>query len=60
MKTALRRIGLIGFLFFFVKGMLWLTIPAAIVAFRGCDKAPSSAGSELPMMHDKAMTEVGQ
>ena len=25
-----RRFGVLGFLFFFVKGMLWLTVPAVL------------------------------
>lgn len=58
MKTALRKLGLIGFLFFFVKGMLWLTIPAAVVAFRGCDKAPAEAPVET--VAPNTATEVGQ
>ena len=29
----LRRIGLLGFLFFFLKGMLWLTVPGLLVYF---------------------------
>ncbi|MEW5757541.1 MAG: hypothetical protein AB1810_14695 [Pseudomonadota bacterium] len=29
----LRRIGLAGFLFFFIKGMLWLIVPAVLVFF---------------------------
>lgn len=33
MKTWIKRFGLVGFLFFFVKGLLWLIIPAALVAF---------------------------
>lgn len=28
------RLGVAGFVFFLVKGLLWLTIPALIVAFR--------------------------
>lgn len=31
----LRRIGVAGFLFFLIKGLLWLTVPAAIAAWRG-------------------------
>ena len=33
MKTWLKRGGILVFLFFLVKGLLWLAIPAAIVAF---------------------------
>lgn len=32
----LRRIGAAGFLFFLIKGLLWLTVPAAIAVWRGC------------------------
>jgi len=28
------RIGIVGFLFFLVKGLLWLTVPALIIAFK--------------------------
>lgn len=31
----LQRIGLAGFLFFLIKGLLWLTVPALLVFF-GC------------------------
>ncbi len=30
----LRRLGAAGFLFFLIKGLLWLTIPAGIAAWR--------------------------
>lgn len=30
----LRRLGLAGFLFFLIKGLLWLAIPAALMAWR--------------------------
>lgn len=30
----LRRIGIYGFLFFFAKGLLWLTVPALLVMFQ--------------------------
>lgn len=29
----LRRLGLAGFLFFLVKGLLWLIVPAVLVVF---------------------------
>jgi hypothetical protein len=31
----LKRLGLAGFLFFFIKGLLWLFVPAAIVWWQG-------------------------
>jgi len=31
-----RRIGAAGFMFFLIKGLLWLTVPAAIAVWRGC------------------------
>jgi len=34
MKAWLRRVGIIGFAFFFLKGMLWLVVPFMIA--RGC------------------------
>lgn len=30
----LRRFGVFGFLFFFAKGLLWLTVPALLVVFQ--------------------------
>ena len=30
----LKRLGVAGFLFFFIKGLLWLTIPSLLVAWR--------------------------
>ncbi len=30
----LRRFGIFGFLFFFAKGLLWLTVPALLVVFQ--------------------------
>lgn len=33
--TWLKRFGVAGFLFFLVKGLLWLMLPAALVFF-GC------------------------
>lgn len=30
----LKRLGVAGFLFFFIKGMMWLIVPAAIVWWR--------------------------
>jgi hypothetical protein len=34
-KKLLRRLGIAGFAFFFIKGMLWILVPAAIYLFRG-------------------------
>lgn len=33
--TWLQRLGVAGFLFFLIKGLLWLTVPALLVFF-GC------------------------
>jgi hypothetical protein len=33
--TWLQRIGVAGFLFFLIKGLLWLTVPALLVLL-GC------------------------
>lgn len=33
MKVWIKRLGVAGFLFFLIKGLLWLAIPAALVAF---------------------------
>jgi len=30
--SLMRRLGLAGFLFFFVKGLLWLVVPAIMMA----------------------------
>jgi hypothetical protein len=32
-KTWLKRFGVAGFLFFFIKGMLWLIVPALLAYF---------------------------
>lgn len=32
----LRRLGFAGFMFFLIKGLLWLTVPAALAVWRGC------------------------
>lgn len=41
MKTWIKRLGFWGFLFFLVKGLLWLTIPALISIFAtDCSLAP--------------------
>jgi hypothetical protein len=29
------RLGVAGFLFFLIKGLLWLAVPALVVAWRG-------------------------
>jgi hypothetical protein len=33
MKTWIKRLGFWGFLFFLVKGLLWLAIPALVAFF---------------------------
>lgn len=35
-NSKLRKIGIAGFAFFAVKGMLWLAVPAIIVCYKGC------------------------
>jgi hypothetical protein len=32
MRTWIRRLGVAGFLFFLIKGLAWLIVPALIVA----------------------------
>jgi hypothetical protein len=32
-KSWLKRLGVAGFLFFLIKGLLWLIVPAAIAYF---------------------------
>jgi hypothetical protein len=34
--TWIKRFGTAGFLFFLVKGLLWLIVPGLIVLVRGC------------------------
>lgn len=36
MMSKLKKLGAIGFLFFLCKGLLWLIVPAVVVAWRGC------------------------
>jgi hypothetical protein len=33
MKSWMKRLGVAGFLFFLLKGLAWLVVPAAIVAW---------------------------
>lgn len=33
LATWFKRLGWIGFLFFFVKGLMWLTLPAILLYF---------------------------
>ncbi len=33
-RSWLRRFGVLGFLFFFIKGLLWLTVPLVLVLWR--------------------------
>jgi len=33
----LKRLGIAGFLFFLIKGILWLTVGAAVLRFFGCE-----------------------
>lgn len=33
----LKRIGVAGFLFFLIKGILWLTVGAAVLRYIGCE-----------------------
>jgi hypothetical protein len=35
-NSRLKKIGVAGFAFFAVKGMLWLALPAIIVFYKGC------------------------
>ena len=36
------RVGLAGFLFFLIKGLAWLLIPAAIMMWDGCSTPNAS------------------
>lgn len=42
MKKAAARVGIAAFMFFFIKGLLWLTVPVLLLA-RACDAAPEGA-----------------
>ncbi len=33
----IKRLGVAGFLFFLIKGILWLTVGAAILKYAGCE-----------------------
>jgi hypothetical protein len=33
----LKRLGIAGFLFFLIKGILWLTVGAAVIRYLGCE-----------------------
>lgn len=37
MVLWLKRIGVAGFVFFLVKGILWLTVGAAVLKYAGCE-----------------------
>lgn len=39
MKCWLRTCGVAGFAFFLIKGLAWLTIPAVLIAYRGCTQS---------------------
>lgn len=36
LRTWLKRIGLAGFLFFLIKGLLWVGVFYGIISFPGC------------------------
>lgn len=36
--TWLKRLGIAGFLFFLIKGILWLTVGAAVLKYFGCNE----------------------
>ena len=40
MNKWIKRFGVAGFLFFFVKGLLWLVIPGTILLWRTLASAP--------------------
>jgi hypothetical protein len=37
----IRRLGFLGFMFFFIKGLLWLAVPGALVALGTCRGEPA-------------------
>ena len=37
MMKWLKRLGVAGFLFFLIKGILWLTVGAAVIRYLGCE-----------------------
>ncbi len=42
MRKTVARIGIAAFMFFLIKGLLWLTVPALLLA-QTCDRAPYGA-----------------
>lgn len=38
----IRRLGFLGFMFFFIKGLLWLAVPGALVALGTCRGEPAA------------------
>lgn len=41
-NTWVRRLGFLGFMFFFIKGLLWLAVPGALVALGTCRGEPAA------------------
>jgi hypothetical protein len=36
MNSKIKKLGLVGILFFTIKGLLWLAVPAIVIAYKGC------------------------
>ncbi len=50
MKQVIRKLGIAGFMFFFVKGLVWLALlGGGAAAVRGCGAVPSTAAIETPI-----------
>lgn len=50
MKRVVKRLGVVAFLFFFIKGMLWLLIPAGIglwAIWGGQDEASGTTSESI-------------
>lgn len=44
----IRRLGFLGFMFFLVKGLLWLAVPGALVTLGTCELAGRESESSVP------------
>ncbi len=42
MSTAAARVGIAAFMFFLIKGLLWLAVPAVLLV-RACTTSPQGA-----------------
>ena len=60
MRNVIRKIGLLGFTFFLVKGLVWLALlGGGAAAIRGCGGAASTAAAELAINTVSGASENG-